>query len=162
MPGARPVTRLGHQGERRVFSEGCKFFKQCPVFLNYVQHIIPGGQKLYRGTLPPAARSYGPAWSTVRLLRSRVGQGIVMAYEYSSFPKNTLPNYSPITAAVSASCSPSLSAVQCYHWKILVEVKQLTHTRSSVTEAVLLRRLTLSWTSTHLSKASKETINNDE
>ena len=37
----RPVNSLGHQGWRRIFWEG-------PKFLNYVQHIFPGGP------LPPA------------------------------------------------------------------------------------------------------------
>jgi len=39
----RPVTSLGHQWGRGVFWEGPKFFKLCPIFLNYVQHIFPGG-----------------------------------------------------------------------------------------------------------------------
>ena len=39
----RPVTSLGHQGRWRVFWEGPKFFKPCPVVLNYVQHIFLGG-----------------------------------------------------------------------------------------------------------------------
>jgi len=39
----RPVTSLGHQAGRRVFWEGPKFFKLCPIVLNYIQHIFPGG-----------------------------------------------------------------------------------------------------------------------
>jgi len=39
------VTSLGHQGARRVFCEGAKFFKLCPIVLNYVQHIFLRGAK---------------------------------------------------------------------------------------------------------------------
>jgi len=35
-PLSRPVTSLGHQGERRVFWER-------PIFLHYVQTVFPGG-----------------------------------------------------------------------------------------------------------------------
>jgi len=37
---SRPVTSLGHQVGRRVFWKGPKFFKLCPILLNYVQHIF--------------------------------------------------------------------------------------------------------------------------
>jgi len=40
---SRPVTSLGHQGWRRVFWEGPKFFKLDPIVFNYAQHIFPGG-----------------------------------------------------------------------------------------------------------------------
>jgi len=45
----KPMTSFGHQGRRRVFSEGPKFFKLCPIVSNYVQRIFPGGAK------PPCA-----------------------------------------------------------------------------------------------------------
>jgi len=45
----RPVTSLGHQGWRRVLWEGPNFFKLCPIILNYVQHIFPGGRKIFHG-----------------------------------------------------------------------------------------------------------------
>jgi len=33
---SRPITSLGHQRKRRVFWEGPKFFKLCPIVSNYV------------------------------------------------------------------------------------------------------------------------------
>jgi len=51
----RPVTSLGHQEGRRVFREGPKFLELCPKFLNYVQHIFPGGAKNFLGALLPPA-----------------------------------------------------------------------------------------------------------
>jgi len=58
----RPVTTLGHQVGRRVCWEGPKFLKLCPIFLNYVQHIFPGGTKKILGEAspPPRPRGYGP------------------------------------------------------------------------------------------------------
>ena len=44
---SRPVTSLGHQEGRRVFREWPKIFELCPIFLNYAQHIFPGGRKLF-------------------------------------------------------------------------------------------------------------------
>ena len=41
--GTRFVTSLGHQGGR-ILWEGTKFFKLCPIILNYVLHISPGGR----------------------------------------------------------------------------------------------------------------------
>ena len=43
----RPVTTLGHQEGRRVFWEGPKVFELCPIVLNDVQHIFPGGRKFF-------------------------------------------------------------------------------------------------------------------
>jgi len=34
---------VGHQEGRRVFWEGPKIFELCPIVLNDVQHIFPGG-----------------------------------------------------------------------------------------------------------------------
>ena len=51
--GNRPPTSLGHQGGRKVFWEGDKFFKRCPIVSKYVQHIFPGGRKFFYGALPP-------------------------------------------------------------------------------------------------------------
>jgi len=51
----RPVTSLGHQEGRRVFREGPTFFELCPIFLNYVQHIFPGGAKIFLGGFAPPA-----------------------------------------------------------------------------------------------------------
>ena len=48
----RPVTSLGHQEGRRVFW-GPKIFELCPIFLNYIQHIFPGGKEKFWGDLPP-------------------------------------------------------------------------------------------------------------
>jgi len=43
----RRVTSLGHQGGQ--------FFKLCPIVLNYVQHIFPGGagEKFSNAPHPP-------------------------------------------------------------------------------------------------------------
>jgi len=43
----RPVTSRGHQEGRRVFREGPKYFELCPIVLNYVRHIFPGGAKFF-------------------------------------------------------------------------------------------------------------------
>jgi len=50
----RPVTSLGHQEGRRVFSEGPKIFELCPIVSNYIQHIFPWGrEKFSRGGFAP-------------------------------------------------------------------------------------------------------------
>ena len=49
----RPVTNLRHQGWRRVFWEGSKFFKLCPIIFNYAQQIFPGGTKRFAGGAKP-------------------------------------------------------------------------------------------------------------
>jgi len=43
----RPATSLGHQGGWRVFWEWRRFFKLCPILSNDVQHILPGGRKIF-------------------------------------------------------------------------------------------------------------------
>jgi len=65
MPGVvdialRPVTSLGHQVGRRVFSEGPKFFElpACTVVLNYAQHIFLRVTKKILGVVKPPV--YGP------------------------------------------------------------------------------------------------------
>jgi len=40
----RPVTSLGHQEGRKVFREGPKFFKLCPIFLNMSNTFFQGGE----------------------------------------------------------------------------------------------------------------------
>jgi len=40
----RPVASLEREEGRRVFREGLRFFKLCPIALNYVQHIFPGAK----------------------------------------------------------------------------------------------------------------------
>jgi len=50
---SRPVTSVGDQVGRRVFWEGPKSFEQCPIVLNYVQHIFQGGEKVCRGRSAP-------------------------------------------------------------------------------------------------------------
>ena len=55
----RSVTNLRHQEGRRVFWEGPKIFELCPIVLNYVQHILPGGAKYLLGGLrPPRLRTW--------------------------------------------------------------------------------------------------------
>jgi len=62
--GFKPETRgqarnqLGTRGGRRVFREGPKFFELCPIFKNYVQHIIPGVAKIFLGGISPPV----PSW----------------------------------------------------------------------------------------------------
>jgi len=63
----KPVTSLRHQEGRRVFREGPKFFKLCPILLKCVQHTFPGGRKIFCRGLSP--HGYGPdphpAWTDV-------------------------------------------------------------------------------------------------
>jgi len=40
-------NQLRTPGGRRVFWEWPKFFKLCPILSNYVQHIFPGGAKIF-------------------------------------------------------------------------------------------------------------------
>jgi len=47
-----PVTSLGHQVWRKVFWEGSKYFKRCPIIFNYAQHIYPAGAKRFAGEAP--------------------------------------------------------------------------------------------------------------
>ena len=50
------VTSLGHQVAKR-FLRGTQIFKR-PIVVNYVQHIFPGGQKIFQGGF--ANPDYGP------------------------------------------------------------------------------------------------------
>jgi len=51
----RPVTSSGHKG-------GGEFSERGPIFLNYVQHILPRGAKNFRrGEDPPVIPGFGPA-----------------------------------------------------------------------------------------------------
>jgi len=61
-PSDQAVISLGNQRRRRVFREGPKFFKLCPVVLNYVQHIFTRWAKNFLGGESPS--SYGPASNT--------------------------------------------------------------------------------------------------
>jgi len=63
-PCVRPC--LGHHEGRRVFREGPKFFKLCPVVLNYVQHIFLGGRKIFQGASFPAPL-WLRAWKALRI-----------------------------------------------------------------------------------------------
>jgi len=58
----RPVTSLGHQGGRRVFWEGDKFFKLCPIVSKYVRHIFSRGGEIFSrgGFAPLRPPGYGP------------------------------------------------------------------------------------------------------
>jgi len=60
----RHVTSLGHQGVRRVFREGPKFFELCSMVLNFVQHIFPGEAKIFQGPSPPCTPNYCPGFFT--------------------------------------------------------------------------------------------------
>jgi len=68
----RPVTSLGQQEEQRVFREGSKFFKLCPMFLNYVPHIFPEGDEIFsRGSLAPPASTLVTVLSMVNMTKQR-------------------------------------------------------------------------------------------
>jgi len=49
----RPITSLGHQGWRRVFWKGHKFFQLCPTVFNYAQQIFSRffQRKILQGSL---------------------------------------------------------------------------------------------------------------
>jgi len=47
----RPVTSLGHQDGRRVFSEGPKFFELCPIVKTMSNTFFQGGENFSRGAL---------------------------------------------------------------------------------------------------------------
>ena len=55
---------LGHQGRRKVIWEWTNLFKLCAILLNNVQHIFPGGTKIFQGGLRPIAPplGYGPGF----------------------------------------------------------------------------------------------------
>jgi len=40
-------NQLGTPGGTKSFPRGAQIFLLCPIFLNYVQHIFPGGQKYF-------------------------------------------------------------------------------------------------------------------
>jgi len=61
----RPVTSLEHQAGRRVFWVGSKFFKLCPIVLNYVQQISPQGARNFAGELLHPLRPWLRAWQGV-------------------------------------------------------------------------------------------------
>jgi len=41
--------RLRTPAGAKSFLRGAKFFELCPIFLNYVQHVFPGGENFSRG-----------------------------------------------------------------------------------------------------------------
>jgi len=47
------LTSLGHQEGQRVFREDPKIFELCPIVLNNVQHIFPGGENFSSGGFAP-------------------------------------------------------------------------------------------------------------
>ena len=48
-----PVTSLRHRGCEEFSKRGDKFFKLCPIVSKYVQHIVPGGAKIFLGEASP-------------------------------------------------------------------------------------------------------------
>jgi len=46
-------NQFGTLGGAKGFLKGPKFFKLCPIILNYVQHIFKGGEKSFSGASPP-------------------------------------------------------------------------------------------------------------
>ena len=55
---SRSVTTVEHQGGRRFFWEGPKFFELCPIVLNYVHYSFSrgGGAKSFSGGASPILR----------------------------------------------------------------------------------------------------------
>jgi len=49
---AEARNQLGTLGGVKSVPKGVQFFKLCPIVLNYVQHIFPGGLKFSRGASP--------------------------------------------------------------------------------------------------------------
>jgi len=49
----RPVTSLEHQGGAKSFLRGAHIFTLCPIDLNYVQNIFPGGAIIFLGEFTP-------------------------------------------------------------------------------------------------------------
>jgi len=45
--GIQARNQLGTPGGAKSFLRGGKFFKLCPIALKYVQHIFPGGGKVF-------------------------------------------------------------------------------------------------------------------
>jgi len=47
-------------GGRRVFLEGLKFFKLCPIVINFVQNVFPRGAKKFPAPLFTGMLTWGP------------------------------------------------------------------------------------------------------
>ena len=78
--GSRPVTSLWHQGGKKFSGRASTFFKLCPIILNYVQHIFPGGSKNLPGKKASGAPlSYGPVSET---LKPRVSGNLSISWEW--------------------------------------------------------------------------------
>jgi len=78
----RHVTSLGHQGVRRVFWEGQKFFEPCPIVLSFVQHVFPGEAKNFpRGLLPPAPLV--TVLASLHMVQTRGGQTCSMEESFA-------------------------------------------------------------------------------
>jgi len=52
-------SQLGTQGGAKGFLRGAQIFELCPIVLNHVQHIFPGGAKIFLGGIRPPP-GYGP------------------------------------------------------------------------------------------------------
>jgi len=142
----RPITSLGHQEGRRVFWEGPKLFKLCPMVLNYVQLIFTGG------LCPPG---YGPGhkstqgwkvsfWESVRRkfsvnskMNNFVGKILQNKYYDCCYTllSGTRPKrgYTPICGTATLlrwNWCRNLAAVNCIlHWIVLT--LSTLHTRNS-------------------------------
>ena len=105
----RPVTSRGHKEGRRVFREGPKYFELCPIVLNYVRHIFPGGAKFFLGGAPPWLRS---CYIIISMMTSfmRVSQKLVFHQSKCiSAIKRILS-----TTAVHVSSSSMYLRIPCY------------------------------------------------
>ena len=94
----RPVTSLEHYWGRRFFWEGPKFLKPCPLVLNYIEHIFPGGRKIFqekfRPPAPPQARTCydtTPILGTVVLL-AIVKNNVIFTWNTRTWPKAGVGN----------------------------------------------------------------------
>jgi len=60
----------GTPGGAKSFLRGVQIFQTSPIFLNYVQHILPGAAKKILGGFSPLG--YGPAlWSSLGINRDQ-------------------------------------------------------------------------------------------
>ena len=70
---AQVRNQLGTPGGAKSYMTGSKVFELCPIVLNDVQHIFPGGQKNFLGASPPCA----PLVTDLHTLRVRIAKEVL-------------------------------------------------------------------------------------
>ena len=82
-------NQLGTPGGAKCLPTGPTFFELCLIFLNYVQHILPGGAKNFLWGWPPDC---GPVVTLqlIQLLKYLAGVSVTTI----SIPSRFLPRYS--------------------------------------------------------------------